>query len=68
MSRFWGTLLGINFAPGVTAGIAQEFQFGTNWVYYSHANGWMCNPVGAEFNWQTMSQSARFVRGVGFVL
>jgi cytochrome d ubiquinol oxidase subunit I len=114
MTRFWGKLFGINFALGVTTGITMEFQFGTNWAYYSHyvgdifgaplaieglmafflestfiglfffgwdrlsktqhllvtvlmavgtnlsalwiliANGWMQNPVGAEFNWQTM--------------
>jgi cytochrome d ubiquinol oxidase subunit I len=114
MTRFWGKLFGINFALGVTTGITMEFQFGTNWAYYSHyvgdvfgaplaieglmafflestfiglfffgwdrlsrrehllvtilmaigtnlsalwiliANGWMQNPVGAEFSWQTM--------------
>jgi len=114
MTRFWGKLFGINFALGVTTGITLEFQFGTNWAYYSHyvgdifgaplaieglmafflestfiglfffgwdrltrrqhllvtllmavgtnlsalwiliANGWMQNPVGAEFNWTTM--------------
>jgi cytochrome d ubiquinol oxidase subunit I len=114
MTRFWGKLFGINFALGVTTGITLEFQFGTNWAYYSHyvgdifgaplaieglmafflestfiglfffgwdrlpktrhlmvtllmavgtnlsalwiliANGWMQNPVGAAFNYQTM--------------
>jgi len=114
MTRFWGKLFGINFALGVTTGLTLEFQFGTNWAYYSHyvgdifgaplaieglmafflestfiglfffgwdrlsrtqhllvtalmalgtnlsalwiliANGWMQNPVGATFNWQTM--------------
>ncbi len=114
MTRFWGKLFGINFALGVTTGITLEFQFGTNWAYYSHyvgdifgaplaieglmafflestfiglfffgwdrlsrqqhllvtllmavgtnlsalwiliANGWMQNPVGAEFNYITM--------------
>ncbi len=114
MTRFWGKLFGINFAMGVTTGITMEFQFGTNWAYYSHyvgdifgaplaieglmafflestfvglfffgwdrlskkqhlivtflvaigsnlsalwiliANGWMQNPVGAEFNFETM--------------
>jgi cytochrome d ubiquinol oxidase subunit I len=114
MTRFWGKLFGINFALGVATGITLEFQFGTNWAYYSHyvgdifgvplaieglmafflestfvglfffgwgrlskiqhlavtflvalgsnlsalwiliANGWMQNPVGAEFNYQTM--------------
>ncbi len=114
MVRFWGKLFGINFALGVTTGITMEFQFGTNWAYYSHyvgdifgaplaieglmafflestfiglfffgwdrlnkwqhfmvtvlmavgsnlsalwiliANGWMQNPVGAEFSFVTM--------------
>lgn len=114
MTKFWGKLFGINFALGVTTGITMEFQFGTNWSYYSHyvgdifgaplaieglmafflestfigifffgwdrlskgkhllatyavafgsnfsalwilvANGWMQNPVGAEFNFETM--------------
>ena len=113
MTRFWGKLFGINFALGVTTGLTMEFQFGTNWAYYSHyvgdifgaplaieglmafflestmiglfffgwdrltakhllvtllmaigtnlsalwiliANGWMQNPVGAEFNYDTM--------------
>ncbi|SNS23469.1 cytochrome ubiquinol oxidase subunit I [Tropicimonas sediminicola] len=110
MTKFWGTLFGINFVLGVATGITMEFQFGMNWAYYSHyvgdifgaplaieglmaffmeatfvglfffgwdklskrahlvvawlvaigsnfsalwiliANGWMQNPVGAEFN------------------
>ena len=114
MTRFWGKLFGINFALGVTTGITLEFQFGTNWAYYSHyvgdifgaplaieglmafflestfiglfffgwdrlsrqqhllvtilmavgtnlsalwiliANGWMQNPVGSEFSYETM--------------
>src|SRR5437762_9334776 len=114
MTRFWGLLFGINFAMGVATGITMEFQFGTNWAYFSHyvgdifgtplaleglmsfflestfvglfffgwdrlskvqhlgvtflvalgsnlsatwiliANAWMQNPVGAEFNVDTM--------------
>jgi cytochrome d ubiquinol oxidase subunit I len=114
MTRFWGKLFGINFALGVTTGLTMEFQFGTNWAYYSHyvgdifgaplaieglmafflestfvglfffgwdrlskgqhfmitvltaigsnlsalwiliANGWMQDPVGAEFSYTTM--------------
>ena len=113
-TKFWGKLFGINFAMGVATGITMEFQFGTNWAYYSHyvgdifglplaieglmafflestfiglfffgwnrltslqhlvctfllalgtnlsglwiliANAWMQNPVGAEFNIDTM--------------
>ena len=114
MTKFWGKLFGINFALGVATGLTMEFQFGTNWAYYSHyvgdifgaplaieglmafflestfvglfffgwdrlskrqhlvttwlvalgsnfsalwilvANGWMQNPVGSEFNFETM--------------
>jgi len=114
MTKFWGTLFGINFVLGVATGITMEFQFGMNWSYYSHyvgdifgaplaieglmaffleatfvglfffgwdrlsrvghltvtwlvalgsnfsalwiliANGWMQNPVGAEFNPMSM--------------
>ncbi|MCA1974211.1 MAG: cytochrome ubiquinol oxidase subunit I, partial [Caenispirillum sp.] len=32
-------LFGINFAMGVATGITMEFQFGTNWSYYSHYVG-----------------------------
>src|SRR2546430_3485233 len=39
MTRFWGLLFGINFAMGVATGITMEFQFGTNWAYYSHYVG-----------------------------
>jgi cytochrome bd ubiquinol oxidase subunit I len=114
MTKFWGILFGINFAMGVCTGVPLEFQFGTNWSYYSHyvgdvfgsllaieglmaffleatfiglfffgwnrltklqhlvvtwlvaigsnlsalwillANGWMQNPVGSEFNYESM--------------
>lgn len=114
MTKFWGKLFGINFALGVATGLTMEFEFGTNWAYYSHyvgdifgaplaiegmmafflestfvgmfffgwdrlsrvqhlvvtwmmaigtslsalwiliANGWMQNPVGTEFNIETM--------------
>jgi cytochrome bd ubiquinol oxidase subunit I len=39
MTRFWGKLFAINFALGVTTGLTMEFQFGTNWSYYSHYVG-----------------------------
>ena len=39
MTKFWGTLFGINFAMGVATGIVMEFQFGMNWSYYSHYVG-----------------------------
>ncbi|GGI86996.1 cytochrome bd oxidase subunit I [Polymorphobacter multimanifer] len=38
-TRFWGKLFGINFVVGVATGITMEFQFGTNWAYFSHAVG-----------------------------
>ncbi|MEM7739697.1 MAG: cytochrome ubiquinol oxidase subunit I [Pseudomonadota bacterium] len=39
MTKFWGTLFGINFALGVATGITMEFQFGMNWAFYSHYVG-----------------------------
>lgn len=114
MVKYWGILFGINFVLGVATGLTMEFEFGTNWSYYSRyvgdvfgaplaieglmaffleatfvglfffgwdrltkvqhmvctwllalgtnlsalwiliANGWMQNPVGAYFNYQTM--------------
>jgi cytochrome d ubiquinol oxidase subunit I len=38
-TKFWGVLFGINFAMGVATGVTMEFQFGTNWSYYSHYVG-----------------------------
>ena len=45
MTRFWGKLFGINFAMGVTTGITLEFQFGTNWAYFSHYVGDVFGPL-----------------------
>lgn len=39
MTKFWGILFGINFAMGVATGITMEFQFGTNWAYFSQYVG-----------------------------
>jgi cytochrome bd ubiquinol oxidase subunit I len=39
MVKFWGILFGINFAMGVATGLTMEFQFGTNWAYYSQYVG-----------------------------
>jgi cytochrome d ubiquinol oxidase subunit I len=39
ITQFWGLLFLINFAMGVATGITMEFQFGTNWAYYSHYVG-----------------------------
>jgi cytochrome d ubiquinol oxidase subunit I len=35
ITRFWGTIFGINFVLGVATGLTMEFEFGTNWSYYS---------------------------------
>jgi len=39
MVRFWGMLFGINFAMGVATGLTMEFEFGTNWAYFSQYVG-----------------------------
>jgi cytochrome d ubiquinol oxidase subunit I len=39
MTKFWGKLFGVNFVLGVATGLTLEFQFGTNWAYYSHYVG-----------------------------
>lgn len=39
LTQYWGILFGINVAMGVATGITMEFQFGTNWAYYSHYVG-----------------------------
>ncbi len=39
ITRFWGKVFGINFVLGVATGITMEFEFGTNWAYYSHYVG-----------------------------
>ncbi len=125
MTQFWGVLFGINFAMGVATGVTMEFQFGTNWAYYSHyvgdifgaplaieglmaffleatfiglfffgwdtlsrikhllvtwllalgtnlsalwiliANAWMQNPVGSEFNLDTMRMEVTDLRRGG---
>ncbi|HTH61278.1 MAG TPA: cytochrome ubiquinol oxidase subunit I [Paraburkholderia sp.] len=35
MTQFWGNLFLINFALGVATGLTMEFEFGTNWSFYS---------------------------------
>ena len=39
MTQFWGKIFGINFALGFATGLTMEFQFGTNWSYFSHYVG-----------------------------
>jgi cytochrome d ubiquinol oxidase subunit I len=35
ITRFWGAMFGVNFVLGVATGLTMEFEFGTNWSYYS---------------------------------
>jgi cytochrome d ubiquinol oxidase subunit I len=35
ITKFWMKIFGINFAIGIATGIILEFEFGTNWAYYS---------------------------------
>src|SRR6478735_1616508 len=39
LTRFFGTILVINFAIGVVTGLVQEFEFGMNWSEYSRFVG-----------------------------
>ncbi len=39
MARFWSRILTITFVIGVVTGIPLEFQFGTNWAFYSRFVG-----------------------------
>ena len=39
VTRFWGMIFGINFVLGVATGLTMEFEFGTNWSYFSNYVG-----------------------------
>ncbi len=39
MTKFWVKVFGLTFSMGVASGIVMEFQFGTNWSYYSRFVG-----------------------------
>ncbi|MEJ1975458.1 MAG: cytochrome ubiquinol oxidase subunit I [Acetobacteraceae bacterium] len=39
ITRFWSTIFGINFVLGVATGLTMEFEFGTNWSYFSNYVG-----------------------------
>ncbi len=39
MTKFWVRIFGLTFSMGVASGIVLEFQFGTNWSYYSRYVG-----------------------------
>ena len=45
MTQFWGKLLAINFALGVVTGLTMEFEFGTNWAFFSRYIGGDFGPV-----------------------
>lgn len=45
LSRFFGRLFLLNFALGVVTGITLEFQFGTNWRFYSEYVGDVFGPL-----------------------
>jgi len=51
MAMFWGQLYLINYALGIVSGLAQEFQFGTNWSNYSRFVG---NVFGAPLAIETL--------------
>ena len=61
MVKFWGKLFGINFAMGVTTGLTLEFQFGTNWAYYSHYVGDIFGPLLASEGWMAFFLESTFV-------
>jgi cytochrome d ubiquinol oxidase subunit I len=61
MTRYWGKLFGINFAMGVTTGLTLEFQFGTNWSYYSHYVGDVFGPILASEGWMAFFLESTFV-------
>lgn len=61
MTRYWGKLFGINFAMGVTTGLTLEFQFGTNWAYYSHYVGDIFGPILAAEGWMAFFLESTFV-------
>lgn len=56
MTRFWGKLFGINFALGVATGLTMEFQFGTNWSFYSNYVG---DIFGAPLAMEALMPSSR---------
>lgn len=45
MTQFWAKLLAINFAMGIITGLTLEFEFGTNWAYFSRTIGGSFGPI-----------------------
>lgn len=39
MARFWTRVFALTFSIGVATGLVMEFEFGTNWAYYSRFVG-----------------------------
>lgn len=39
MTQFWSKIFALNFVLGIVTGIVMEFQFGTNWAFYSRFVG-----------------------------
>lgn len=61
MTKFWGKLFGINFAMAVLTGLTLEFQFGTNWAYFSQYIGDIFGvPLAVEGMAAFMLESALF--------
>src|SRR5260370_41686472 len=59
--RFWAKTFALNFAVGVVAGIPMEFQFGTNWAYFSEY------PCGVLGQWVAMLGMVAFFVDSAFV-
>ena len=45
MTKFWGKLFAINFALGVVTGVTMEYEFGTNWAFFSRYVGGDFGPI-----------------------
>ncbi len=59
ITKFWGLLFGINFVMGVATGITMEFQFGTNWAYFSRRPSSGCSSSAGTASAKTAICSAR---------
>lgn len=71
MVKYWGLLFGINFVLGVATGLTMEFQFGTNWAYYSHYVGDVFGaPLALEglmaFFWKPRLLACSFSVGINY--
>lgn len=58
-ARTWSRILGLTFAVGVVTGLPMEFQFGTNWSYFSrYAGGVIGQTLAMEGMFAFMLESA----------